>query len=87
MIDKVIISKALGGRTDREGIIAACRANAEVSRKLEAEGRAMVFRSRNGWKPLCDFLGVAVPDEPYPKTNPCAEFFAAVKSGVEQPAD
>ena len=87
MIDKVIVGKALGGRTDREGILAAYRANAEAARALEAEGRALVFRSRDGWAPLCDFLGVAVPDEPYPKTNPRAEFFATVKSGTEQPAD
>ena len=87
MIDEVIIGKALGGRTDREGILAAYCANAQAARALEAEGRALVFRSRDGWGPLCDFLGVDVPDEPYPKTNPRAEFFAAVKSGAEEPAD
>ena len=74
MIDKVIIGKALGGRTDREGILAAYRANTKAAQALEAEGRALVFRSRDGWGPLCDFLGVEVPDEPYPKTNPRAEF-------------
>ena len=87
MIDEVIIGKALGGRTDREGILAAYRANAQAARALEAEGRALVFRSRDGWGPLCDFLGVDVPHEPYPKTNPRAEFFATVKSGAEEPAD
>lgn len=87
MIDKVIVGKALGGRTDREGILAAYRANAAAARALEAEGRALVFRSRDGWAPLCDFLGAEVPDEPYPKTNARAEFFAAVKSGTEEPAD
>ncbi len=86
MIDEVIVGKALGGRTDREGILAAYRANAAAARALEAQGRALVFRSTDGWKPLCDFLGVEVPDEPYPKTNPRAEFFAAVKSGTEEPA-
>lgn len=86
MIDDVIVGKALGGRTDRDGVLAAYRANAESARALMAEGRALVFRSGDGWEPLCDFLGVEVPDEPYPKTNPRAEFFAAVKSGAEEPA-
>ena len=86
MMDEVIVGKALGGRTDREGILAAYRANAEAARALEAEGRALVFRSRDGWAPLCDFLGVEVPDEPYPNTNARSEFFAAVKSGTEEPA-
>lgn len=86
MIDEVIVGKALGGRTDRDGILAAYRANADAARALQAEGRALVFRSRDGWAPLCEFLGVEVPDEPYPRTNPRAEFFAAVKSGTEEPA-
>ncbi|HNP15519.1 MAG TPA: sulfotransferase [Terrimesophilobacter sp.] len=85
MIDEVIVGKALSGRTDREGILAAYRANAEAARALQAEGRVLVFRPRDGWAPLCDFLGVEVPDEPYPRTNPRAEFFAAVKSGTEEP--
>lgn len=82
MIDDVIVGKALGGRTDREGILAAYRANAEDARALRAEGRVLMFRSRDGWEPLCDFLGVEVPDEPFPKTNARADFFAAVKSGA-----
>ena len=86
MIDDVIVGKALGGRTDREGILAVYRANADAARALQAEGRALVFRSRDGWAPLCEFLGVEVPGEPYPKTNPRAEFFAAVKSGTIEPA-
>jgi hypothetical protein len=87
MIESVIVGKALGGRTDRTGILAAYRANVEAARAFEAEGRALVFRSQQGWTPLCQFLEVEVPDDPYPKTNARAEFFAAVKSGTEEPAD
>lgn len=29
----------------------------------------LVFRSMDGWGPLCDFLGVPVPDVPYPHRN------------------
>ncbi len=75
MLDKVIIGKALGGRTDREGILAAYRENAAAARALEADGRVLVFRAGDGWEPLCEFLGVELPDEPYPKSNPRAEFF------------
>lgn len=87
MIEKVIIGKALGGRTDRDGILAAYRANASAARGLVAEGRALVFKAGDGWAPLCRFLGVDVPDSPYPRTNPRAEFFAAVKTGAEATAD
>lgn len=86
MIEKVIIHRALGGRTDRDGILAAYRANMAAVGPLVAEGRALVFRARDGWAPLCQFLGLEIPDEAYPRTNPRAEFFAAVKSGNEAPA-
>ena len=87
MMDKVIIGKALGGRTDRDGILAAYRANTKAARALADEGRALVFQSRDGWGPLCDFLGVEVPDEPYPKTNARADFFASASSRAAAPAN
>lgn len=31
--------------------------------------RLLVFRATDGWAPLCEFLGVPVPPEPYPRTN------------------
>ena len=86
MIEKVIIGKALGGRTDREGILAAYRANDAAVRDLEAQGKALVFSVRDGWGPLCRFLGVEIPREAFPKTNARADFFASVKSGTEEPA-
>ncbi|SMX47922.1 sulfotransferase family protein [Maliponia aquimaris] len=86
MIDKVIIGKALGGRTDRDGILAAYRANEAAARDLEAQGKALVFNVRDGWTPLCRFLGVDAPSEPFPKTNARADFFASARSGTEEPA-
>ncbi|MEL6337045.1 MAG: sulfotransferase family protein [Pseudomonadota bacterium] len=40
------------------------------------EDRLLVFDARQGWAPLCAFLGVAVPDEPYPMTNTSQDFQA-----------
>ncbi|MEQ7127650.1 sulfotransferase family protein [Actinopolymorpha sp. B11F2] len=35
---------------------------------LPAE-RLLVYRVQEGWEPLCWFLGVDVPDEPFPRVN------------------
>ena len=83
MMEKVIIGKALSGRTDRDGILSAYRENENAAMRLAETGRALVFRSADGWNPLCGFLGAEVPDESYPRTNPRADFFAAVKSGTD----
>jgi hypothetical protein len=31
--------------------------------------RLLIYEIRQGWKPLCDFLGVQIPDEPFPRLN------------------
>lgn len=31
--------------------------------------KLLIFRPEQGWEPLCEFLGVPVPDTPYPKKN------------------
>jgi hypothetical protein len=87
MIEKVIIGKALGGKTDKTGILAAYRENEATVRALAKTGRALVFQPRDGWQPLCTFLGVEVPTDPYPKSNERKEFFSNVKSGTEATAE
>jgi hypothetical protein len=48
------------------------RHNAEVQRKVPAE-RLLVYQVTQGWEPLCSFLGVPVPDKPFPRANSRAE--------------
>jgi hypothetical protein len=33
----------------------------------------LVFSADQGWEPLCDFLGVAVPDIDFPRVNETAD--------------
>jgi len=42
--------------------------NQTVIDELPAE-RLLVFSPKDGWEPLCRFLGVAVPAEPFPRVN------------------
>lgn len=43
-------------------------------RKGVAPERFLELRLGDGWEPLCAFLGVPVPDKPYPKVNNMNEF-------------
>lgn len=47
--------------------------NAEVQRECPKD-KLLVFRAADGWGPLCEFLGVPVPEQPYPHVNDTAEF-------------
>ena len=44
--------------------------------------RLLVFDVKDGWDPLCGFLGVDVPVTPYPRENSTEQFQARVASGV-----
>jgi hypothetical protein len=48
------------------------RHNAEVQRRVPRD-RLLVYDVKAGWGPLCEFLGVEEPDEPFPHTNDAAE--------------
>ncbi len=49
--------------------------NARVVADTPAD-RLLVYEVGSGWEPLCEFLGVAVPDEPFPHTNTSEEWNA-----------
>lgn len=70
-----LFGEIFGGRfRDRAHAIGVFeRHTAEVVAHVPAE-RLLVFDVRQGWGPLCAFLGVPVPDEPFPRLNDTAEF-------------
>jgi len=47
--------------------------NDRIKNTVPAE-KLLIYEVKNGWKPLCDFLGCSVPDEPFPRSNTTAEF-------------
>lgn len=59
---------------DRDAMLRYFEAHVEeVKRAVPAE-RLLVFDVKEGWGPLCAFLGVPVPNEPFPRVNDTAEF-------------
>jgi sulfotransferase family protein len=69
-VNRIIWDGTFGGRfEDREHAIDVFeKHNAEVRRVVPAD-RLLVFQVSEGWQPLCDFLGVPVPAEEFPKVN------------------
>lgn len=61
---------------DKQSSISAYRRNNEAVRATIAPERLLVFTPSDGWEPLCRFLGVDAPDEPFPRSNARDEFWA-----------
>ena len=72
---KIIWEQTFGGCfTDRQHAINMFNQHiANVQAEVPAD-RLLVYEVARGWRPLCDFLGVPVPDQPFPNTNDQAEF-------------
>ncbi|MDX2426933.1 MAG: sulfotransferase [Cycloclasticus sp.] len=77
---KLIISDHLfGGRfDDRQHCISVYEQhNAEVRRLVPAE-KLLVYEVKQGWEPLCQFLDIAEPNTPFPRSNTKDEFLSAI---------
>ena len=75
MADEIIRKGTFNERLmDRQHAIAVYEANVAAVRRNVPPQRLIEYRVADGWEPLCEALGVAVPDAPFPNVNSTAEF-------------
>jgi hypothetical protein len=84
MVPQLEMAEAVFTRTfapDWEDEVAAKRAyeahNAAVRAEVPSD-RLVEWQPGDGWAPLCDALGVPVPDDPFPHVNTTADFRAMI---------
>ncbi len=75
MAHGVIVKSGFPDGLDREDLIRGFVAHNDAVRKAIPAGQLLNYQVREGWGPLCGFLGVATPDEPFPRTNDRIEFW------------
>ena len=80
MIVELIWERDFDGRfEDREHAIETFeRHNEEVEQRVPAE-KLLVYEVKEGWAPLCEFLGVEVPDQPFPHLNDAEVFRGRIR--------
>jgi len=75
---KLIAERVFGGRLDDRGhAISIYEKNIADVQVAFAPDRLLTYHLGEGWDRLCPFLGVPIPDAPFPRTNSTAEFNAA----------
>lgn len=76
MINTLIWQNTFGGRfEDKSHAIAVFERHIQEVKERVPSERLLVFDVKQGWEPLCRFLGVAVPaDKPFPHLNDTASF-------------
>jgi hypothetical protein len=80
MSREVVWDGVFDGRFDDEEH--AIRVYEENNRRVIEEAdpdRLLQFTVTDGWEPLCEFLGLSVPDEPFPHVNDKAAFATRIE--------
>lgn len=70
MIDNLVWAHTFDGRfEDREAAIERFNQHIEEVKAHVPAEKLLVYSVKEGWEPLCAFLGVPVPDKPFPHLN------------------
>jgi len=75
MVVQVLTRTGFPPGLGREALLTAFHAHAEAVKAAAPPGRLVVWEVQQGWGPLCEFLDVPVPDEPFPHRNSRQEFW------------
>ncbi len=68
-IDKCVLAGFGDHIHDREFMVAHFNRHIEEVKRAIPKDRLLIFDVKEGWEPLCAFLGVPVPQEPFPHVN------------------
>jgi hypothetical protein len=72
-------SKLIDRFDDKPAIIAQFTAHTEEVKRVISSERLLVYEVKQGWAPLCAFLGVPVPDGDFPRVNDAKQFQSLTK--------
>tara|TARA_R110000824_G_scaffold155226_6_gene327840 strand:- start:141457 stop:142089 length:633 start_codon:yes stop_codon:yes gene_type:complete len=70
----IVRDKTFGGNFDKAHVLKVYNDHIEKVKRTIAPERLLVYDVKEGWEPLCNFLGVAVPETEFPRTNSREEF-------------
>ena len=67
---------------DHDGLRAAFEAHIAAVKATIPASQLLVYEVKEGWEPLCAFLGAPVPENPFPRTNDRSEFWDRISAAA-----
>lgn len=85
-LGKSLIAKQVfqGRPDDRDFAISVYEQHLHDVQATIPKDRLLTYSLGSGWRPLCDFLEVDIPKQPYPHTNKTANFVEKINQLKEQ---
>ncbi|MEM6578882.1 MAG: sulfotransferase family protein [Pseudomonadota bacterium] len=85
MARRIITKTGIPLEADKSALEAAFNAHLDAVKAAIPASQLLMFQAREGWEPLCRFLGKPVPDGPFPRSNNRTEFWDLVDSATAEP--
>jgi hypothetical protein len=82
MAGDIIAKTGFPPELDGDHLIRAFKSHNEAVKQAIPTSQLLEFEVKDGWEPLCNFLGVPVPDEEFPRTNHREEFWDRVEGKI-----
>lgn len=75
MVDEAVHDRVFGvPLSDRQEVIARFERHIEEVQAEVPTDRLLTYDVKDGWEPLCTFLGVDIPERPFPRSNDTATY-------------
>ena len=78
MSSQVIAQTGFPSGLDEAGLMNAFTTHNDAVKAAIPASQLLVYQVKEGWEPLCAFLNVPAPDEPFPRSNHRSEFWDRV---------
>jgi Sulfotransferase domain len=82
MASDVVVRTGFPPGLDGAALMEAFEAHNDAVRDTIPAKQLLVYQVKDGWEPLCAFLGVPVPADPFPRTNDRSEFWDRVSGKI-----
>jgi hypothetical protein len=79
MVSEVLYKTGFRIPSDKDDLIAAFNRHNQAVHEAIPPDRLLIYDVKQGWGPLCDFLGVPVPSTAFPQTNSKDDFWASAQ--------
>lgn len=74
LTSRIVTDGTFGGDLSKRNVIQSYHNHFKKVKFLCPPEKLLLFHAADGWEPLCTFLGVPIPDQPYPHANTTSEF-------------
>jgi len=83
MADEIITQQTFNGSGEhKDQVLSAFQKRIDDVKEAIPSDRLLIFQVTEGWKPLCEFLDVQVPEGDFPRSNAKVEFWDVFGGGA-----